>query len=353
MTPSNIHYIFNAQHHGDKLQRRLVAKFALKDGHFELLENHGLPEDFDGMSEEDQARIIQRYSHSMYYEMYSLQDLLDGYGPMQTHQDAATDENDLRVVLGNAAVDPKGPDEYQYERIGGNGPQTLTIHGSKGWIDGLELEPDEIQAIKDSVAQGKAYLRRGQSLNKSIFNQGYEQQPQQSKVLNNPIDRHMNESSIVPGAGNLSAYKKFSAQNKPGMHIKININSMRHLNKQHGPDIGNKAIAAIGQAIVQNARLHGGQNTPVFHEGGDRFVVHMPDSDSALTFARGLRSHLDSIPAFLGTHRPSVTMGIGPSSDHAKWGLLTANEQRNQTGAGEGQHRTHIAYKSSSGDKEV
>ena len=101
----------------------------------------------------------------------------------------------------------------------------------------------------------------------------------------------------------------------------------------------------MGSAIQHVARSLIGKDAPTFRLGSDKFVVHVPSTEGAALFARGLRQHLEGVPAVNGTHKLAVSMGIGPSKEHALWGLHESTDIKNRMGYKPGQSKTHVTLK--------
>ena len=333
MTPANIFYVYRLSPH-DKghVESRVIGKFLLENGNFEVLEDHGLPEGLASMPPAQAAQVLHRYTSSMYYRVVNLQDVIDGHHPELIPDASAKQEidQDLQASLGSKGAEPQSSD-FEYDRIGGDGPRKLSVSDGQVFMDNQLLSQDEIDLVKQHVQSGKAFLRRKMAKAESIFQ--------------DPMARHLEEDSLVPGVGNLRSYNAFTKVAPPGLHIAFNIHGTRHLNKTHGQEYGDKAIRAVGSAIQNTARQLVGREARVFRLGGDRFVAHVPSTDGAALLARGVRQSLEGIPPVQGTHRLAVSIGIGPSKEHAEWALHDAHGERNRRGYPPGQTKTHAAVR--------
>lgn len=334
MTPENIYYIFVTRPHAaGHIERSLLGKFLLGEGKFEVLEDHGLPKKLMKAPPAEAANIIHRMTTSMYYEVINLQDLINGL-----HPDFIKPINEKESLAADVknVIDQKGDDtpshDFEYDRVGGEGPRALSVSDGQVFLDGHLLTADEIKRVQEHVATGKAYLRNKMKKAESIYNPGMDPR----------MDRHLNEDTAVPGLGNLRAYHNFVANAPPGLHIHIKAHDIGHINDTYGHETGHRATRAIGTAVSHIARTLVGGKTPAFRLGGDKFMVHVPSTEAAAIFARGLRQHLENVPAVKGTHRFAVSMGIGPTKDHAQWGLHDSTQKKNQTGYAPGQSKTHI-----------
>lgn len=334
MTPANIFYIYRVSpHEKGHIEHRILGKFVLENGHFEILEDHGLPEGLASMKPAQAARVIHRFTNSMYYRIVCLQDVIDGHHP-EFISDAKVKQEidqDLQASLGRGGDSEPQNSDFEYDRIGGDGPRTLSVSDGQVFLDNQLLSQDEIDLVKQHVQTGKAFLRRKVKKAESIFQ--------------DPMARHLDEDSLVPGVGNLRAYNRFVNSGQPGLHMHFNVHHVRHLNKTHGQDFGDKAIRAVGSAIKNTARELIGKNAKVFRIGGDRFVAHIPTAEGAALVARGVRQSIEGIPPVQGTHRLAVSIGIGPSKEHADWALHDAHGERNRRGYSPGQTKTHVAVR--------
>lgn len=338
MTPANIYYIFHVEPGDSGMQRKMIAKFLLNGNHFEVLEDHGLPEGFHELAPAQGAALIHRYTHSMYYNVVNLQDILEGHHPEFIEDPTAKEsiDDDMAKVLGKKVSSGPASEDFDYDRMGGEGPRVLSVSDGNVFLDGHLLEGHEIDKIQENVRTGKALMRR--RLAKSIFNEGMDPR----------MDKFLHEDSVIPGVGNLRAYNQFTNKTPPGVHIHIDGNDIRHLNRTYGQEVGNKAVRALGSAIGETARTLVGNHAGVFRLGSDKFAVHVPNMEAASLFARGLRTHLENVPSIKGTHNFAVSMGMGPDSGLAKQGLEEAKAQRRLVGYQPGQSKTHVVIKSPS-----
>lgn len=335
MTPENIYFIFHVMPGAQGIERKLMAKFLLNGNHFEVLEDHGLPSGFSEWPPAEAAEAIHRYTHSMYYNVVNLKDLLEGKHP-ELIKDPTTQQSmddDVASVIGKKASSGPASEDYDYDRIGGEGPRVLSVSDGNVFLDGHLLEGHEIDKVQENVRNRKAVLKR--RLVKSIYNEGMDPR----------MDKFLHEDSAIPGMGNLRAYNQFTANAAPGVHIHINGNDMRDLNHTYGHETGNKAVNALGNAISQTARALIGNKAGIFRLGGDRFAVHAPSSEAASLFARALRQHLENVPPVKGTHRFGVTMGMGTDSSMANQALQEAGAQKKLVNYPAGQAQTHVVVK--------
>jgi hypothetical protein len=333
MTPANVYLIYKIHPHAKgHIEKTLLGKFALENGTFEILEDHGLPKDLASKPPAQAARLLHRFTNSMYYDVINMQDLMNGLHPdyIKDHDTKQAIDDEMK-----AAVTRGGPEtpasDFEFDRIGGEGPRKLSVSDGQVFMDGHLLSQDEIDLVQGHVKGGKAFLRR-MAKAESIFNPGMD-----PKILE--------EDHSIPGVGNLRAYNNFMSAAPPGLHVHVNLHDTGHLNHTYGHEIGHRAIQATGKALHHVARSLIGRDARVFRLGGDKFAVHVPSTEGAALLARGLRQHLESIPPVNGTHNLTVSMGVGPSKEHAEWALHDANGEKNRRGYKPGQARTHVAMR--------
>jgi GGDEF domain-containing protein len=149
---------------------------------------------------------------------------------------------------------------------------------------------------------------------------------------------------LIPTMGNAKAYQGFIASRKGtgGVHIRMDGNDFGDVNKVYGFERGNEGIQQYGTAMREAmneavGRKHG----KLFRIGGDEFHAYVPDHESAARFARAVRSKLDRLSPIGGTHRFSVSMGIGHDHLTAEQALMQAKLAKRAKKAPMGQAQTH------------
>jgi hypothetical protein len=336
MTPEDIFYVYRSVPHAKgHIENVMLGKFAISDsGEFTLLEDHGFPENLAAKSPAEASRILHRYTNSMYYQVVNLHDLMQGLHPellKDVDSKQEIDEDAKRSLGMNSGSAETPPAEFEFDRIGGEGPRRLSVREGQVFMDNHLLTQDEIDLVQNHVKSGKAFLRRKVKKAESIFV--------------DPMARHLEEDSQIPGVGNLNAYNKFLASGTPGIHMHINMHGTGHINRNHGFDFGSRAIGAVGHTIKNTARELIGRDARVFRLGGDRFAVHVPSTEGAALLSRGIRQGLEGIPPVNGVHRLAVSIGVGPSKEHAEWAMHDAHGERNRRGYPPGQTKTHVGVR--------
>lgn len=333
MDNSNIYYVYRLEPHAKgHVEHVLVLKFALTNNHFEVLEDH-VGMGLEKLNPAQAAHKIHRFTTSMYYDVVNLKDLLNGLHPeyLKDYDTKQAIDQDMESAVTRGASQPPSSD-FEFDRIGGEGPRKLSVSDGQVFMDGHLLTQDEIDLVQGHIKGGKAFLRRKMAKAESIFNPGMD-----PKLLE--------EDHSIPGVGNLRAYNNFMNAPPPGLHMHVNLHDTKALNHTYGHDIGHRAIQATGKALHHVARTLIGKDARVFRLGGDKFAVHVPSTEGAALVARGLRQHLESIPPVNGTHALTVSVGVGPSKEHADWALHDANGEKNRRGYKPGQARTHVAMR--------
>src|SRR5262249_210201 len=85
----------------------------------------------------------------------------------------------------------------------------------------------------------------------------------------------------------------------------------------------------------------GRKKAKAFRVGGDEFHAHFPDQESASRFSRTLRNKLDELAPVGGTHKLSMSIGMGHTPEHADKALYHAKDAKNAAGYAPGKAQTH------------
>lgn len=145
--------------------------------------------------------------------------------------------------------------------------------------------------------------------------------------------------SMVSGVGNKLAWEDFLSRPKKGVHVMLDGNDFGIINKKWGQTAGDQAIKAMGAAISRASRASKGK---LFRVGGDEFRAHFETPEQAYAFVRNARTELESLPPVGGEHFHSVSMGLGPSPEHAEQALIHAKTAKKKAGYIPGQAQTHV-----------
>lgn len=256
---------------------------------------------------------------------------------------------------------------WHYQRAGHDMAHTLESHGAgKFSLDGNPLGQDELNQISDNLKMKTASLRyKGDGVVDTIakMESMFDGLRKEEDEMH-PADalRHVEAAHkagmLPPGVldalrkqiytdpmtggvmGNKYAYNEW--RNNPpqgGVHVALDANHFKQINDLYGHEAGDSAIKAAAHAIRSaadevtdrgpgSAKVFRGPDQDVFRPGGDEFSAWMPSHDHAARFARSLRSHLEQIPPVGGTHRISMSMGMGADPHSADAALYKAKSQK-------------------------
>lgn len=159
--------------------------------------------------------------------------------------------------------------------------------------------------------------------------------PESAKFLR----RRLFGDSMVQGVGNKLAWEDFLSRPKKGVHVMLDGNDFGVINKRWGQTVGDDAIKAMGAAISRASRASKGK---LFRVGGDEFRAHFDTPEQAYAFVRNARTELEALPPVGGEHFHSVSIGMGPSPEHAEQSLIHAKNAKKKMGYIPGQAQTHV-----------
>jgi GGDEF domain-containing protein len=358
-------YVFGVHPHDtrDEIHHTLLGKLWLKDGKFSVLEDHGIAgrHDLSKLPLDKVDRVLRRAMNSQRRLVCTGHDLKTGAYPELLPRAGHTNEipSDLGEALhGQITEKANGPkvSEFEYHRTGMPGPQTLKVSGSQMYLDDQALAPEESQRVMEHLKSGKALIRHSMKKAEDLA----KIEPHLAVALGQIRDavkqghvhpdalRTVNQTlftdTMIPSIGNKAAYNDFLTRPREGVHVHLDGNDFGSINKMHDHETGNRAIIAMGRALRSAMdESVGRKNGKLFRTGGDEFVAHVPSHEHAALFARSLRSKLEGVPAIRGTHRLSMSLGFGPTHDHAEEALKDAKAAKKAANAPLGQAKTHAA----------
>jgi diguanylate cyclase (GGDEF)-like protein len=263
------------------------------------------------------------------------------------------------------------PPVWNYRRAGHDIAHTLEHHGKgKFSLDGNPLSPDELQTIALNLKNKSASIRyKGDGIADTIAKMEKTFSTLRSKPLAKEESighvaalRHLEEAEnaghVPKGThdslrrqiytdpmtggvmGNKFAYGEWLKKPRGGVHLALDANNFKQINDLYGHEAGDQSIQALGGAIrgaadeaterhPENAKVfRSAQDQDVHRIGGDEFQVWMPSHAHAASFARKLRDRLSQIPPVGGTHRLSMSIGMGHDPHSADAAVYEAKKQK-------------------------
>lgn len=214
--------------------------------------------------------------------------------------------------------------------------------------DGNVLDPEEIKLVIQNIRSGVATIRHANNvsqLTKSLskaepddpeaelnyFRQLHAANPtpEGERHLKNLTRRLFHDAMMSDASldiGNKTARNLHLAKNPNGVVIGADSNNLKSINDTHGHKAGDDAIVAYGKALREAANRTGG--IKLFRVGGDEFEAHAPSTEHAHQMVRHLRDVLDQYPLMGGTHKISMSVGIGQGAEQADKALYQAKAQK-------------------------
>lgn len=351
MLPNDIHHAFVTSPKTG--QPHPAGRFLVADGHVHHLEDyHGL------LAREIPEGVVDDFTIAKMAHPGSGLKVAARGAILGGHRTDVLPEADLQPLPKPVEVTPqmardhaevKPPSVWHYTRAGHDRPHVLEARGGAFTLDGNPLGDEEVGTILDNVRTRAARLRYARGSAQQALGKIEAQFADLRKADMDVQDalahldqlagdektagavaalrRHVFEDPMVPGLGNKLAYQKFAAKGTPGATVVGDANFFKQINDVHGHAAGDSAIRAVGSAWRDAAEEVGQSKAHRF--GGDEFHAHFPTYEHAADFARRLRSKLDQVPPVGGTHRLSMSLGIGhdfPTADRAAYAAKHGKE---------------------------
>lgn len=313
------------------------------------------------------------YTNHAYFDAVPLSEIANGNRP------------DLIPEVKSGGEDPNGsapeparpPSKFLYQHQGMNEPAFLEVVNGMARLNGDELAPEQYNRILENLQGGHATIRyHFDGANKvlkmeNVFSELLKIEPHLEEALNHlraaadkghidpkvlhTLQRELFKDPMIPAMGNKRAYNDFLTRPREGVHVHMDGNDFGSINKLHGHAVGDEAIKAMGNAIVEakneaigsdkgkawRSDSDNANNESAFRSGGDEFLVHAPSHEHAANFARVLRQKLDAIPAIGGTHKLSMSIGMGHNPESAEQALIQAKGAKKSAGYQQGHAKTH------------
>jgi len=264
-------------------------------------------------------------------------------------EDAPVDIEDM----GASAHRP--PPIFDFMLVGSNRPTVVEIHGQEIFENGSKLEQDDANWMLHQVHIGRATLRYHEGLAKTApeVRQAMTGLHAAAKAGHikpehaDAIRRGLFTDRLTGGnIGNQAAHEDFieGQKGKPqGVHLHMDANDFGSINKMHGHPVGDQAIKTMANTMRETMDKHvGRKHGKLFRVGGDEFKAHFQTPAHASVFARALRQNLDQLVPVGGTHRISLSMGMGHSPEHAEQALMNAKTEKKAQNYPVGQAEHHV-----------
>lgn len=128
--------------------------------------------------------------------------------------------------------------------------------------------------------------------------------------------------TLVNAVHNKYAYNQY--KDKPGIHVRADLNDFGEVNAHHGMEEADKALKHFGKLSAQVAAEFNGK---AFRYGGDEFHYYFGKPEDAHMFCRKLRALLEHSPKVGQKHNISASFGIADTSEKSELAMRHAKEQ--------------------------
>jgi len=351
----HIYNVYVIRPHSSGVHRQHSGKFAILDDGLHVLSDYfehlsDLPE---GVCHQGTLDFLQRMKKHPYFQIVSKGDVRKGLYPELLKPFEAEDGGDDNGSLDVKPDEPAQaiadrPNSFLYQRVGMERPRLLEYIEGTAHLDGAPLALQEIERIVQNVEQGLATLRYTKTLEKSVKktkNAFYELIKAESPVTGSmdklrslvdaghldpedydTIRKELFEDEMVPGIGNKRAYRDFleTQPARQGVHVMMDANDFKSINDELGHEQGDNAIRTMGDAMQRAmTRTYEGQDPQgkLHRFGGDEFSAHFPQYEHASRFLCHLCTELEGVPAVGGTHKLSISAGLGETPQQADFAL--------------------------------
>jgi diguanylate cyclase (GGDEF)-like protein len=244
------------------------------------------------------------------------------------------------TVEPEVSTEDQNATKFRYQKVGDSGSQIVTQKGNEFSIDGVPLEPQDLEAMLESVKnqtamlsyykpevndmakyeklmltlQKSAELESGLEAIKGLVAAGHLHPEHYEQIR-----RHLYQDEMVPSIGNKRSYNQHLLnEGRGGVHVMFDANDFKSINDKLSHGHGDQAIVHIGTAL-RNAvdKTVGSEVAKIHRFGGDEFHIHVPTHEHVGPILRQLRTELDAVPPLGGTHKLSLSAGIGATPDAA------------------------------------
>lgn len=334
-----------------KVERKFMGSFyndgrtvAVLQDHHGMLE--GLPQ--EGLLTPDVAQALERLHGASYVRV---RPRFPEEAKPKKPQEASVGEPQTELV--------RPPPVFDYHRVGMDKPHVLEVRDGHVALDGSHLTGEEVATVLDNVKTNAATLRYRQpgtpppdmakaeelflalakaeggtpsKLSDSL--EAMRQLVQQGHLPQEHYDRVRQAlfGDDMTGLGNKRAYGEHHERGlKPGVTAMLDLNGLKGANDALGHEAGDAMIGAAGRAIrAAIDKTVGPENAKAWRLGGDEFSFHVPTHEHAGRVLRQLRHELEAIPPVGGTHKVSLSVGLGVTPQTADQALYRAKDQKKE-----------------------
>ena len=342
MPLNNLYSVFLVKPGPDgKVSRHLAGRFLTAGNHLQILEDyhnllHGNLD--EGPLEPRSLNQIHRLHSSQYLDTVSQSDLDSGKRPEYLPE----------ADLGSRQRHPASAFEYRHSD--GDAPDHVEFREGIPHVNGAATSHAHIRSLIDNVNSGRGSVRyhrdmkseiakaesvfkelsKADDLNESMgalraLVQSGQLDPRHERILAN----YIYNDPMIPEIGNKLSHTDFLSRPHEGVHIMGDANDFKSINDRYGHPAGDAAIKAMGRAAREAMdETVGKDNAKVWRIGGDEMAFHVPTHEDAAKFIRAYRQKLDAIEPIAGTHKLSMSFGIGQNHEDADKALYEAKKQK-------------------------
>lgn len=338
----HIHNVYTVHTKDNKVNRHLAGRFLTAGDHLHVLEDYGnhLGHLKEGPLDMENLHQIHDLYNSQYLDVVNQQELENGKRP------------DLLPEAQLDPMPPKKPPSFEYVHNGTDQADSIEFKDGVPHYNGVPTTHLHVNALLDNVKSGLGIVRykkdQGAEIKKmeaalsSLMKADEDLSAAFSRLRELVASGHLDpkherilagqvyKDALVPELGNQFGYHDFlSRPTAGGVHVMMDGNDFRSVNNTYGHPIGDAAIKAMGKAIRESVdETMGSDKAKAFRVGGDEFAIHAPDHESAAKFARAVRTKLEAIPAIGGSHKLSMSFGLGADPKSADTALYEAKKQK-------------------------
>lgn len=317
-----------------KFSEHPAGRFISHNGHMLLLEDyHGLLSRVlkSGQMGHNELSLLDSLKKNPYFRVVSYSDL---------HKSPTEPAPEERSVF-----------EYHH---GKEKPKLIEFINGIPHSDGVQLPQHEIDTIRDNVSSGNASIKyRFNKLEQSI--------KKMEKVFENLIKSDEDTAKLTaafaylrekgktdpeaaehakiftklvyqdlmaPEVGSKRALEDFLSRPRGGVHVMMDGNDFKSINDNFGHKAGDDAIKMFAKTLRNAADAAAPGQCKVFRAGGDEFAAHFPSMEHAAKFLRQVHQNLDAVPPLAGTHKLSMSFGLGNTLQVADEALKKAKDQK-------------------------